>query len=256
MARGQVRGAERVGVFDHRVEPHVPVAVHARVRGLPLRVPAQERVDDARPELLAQVEREVRHAHPVRDRAGDAHRVRRAAGRFRVVGGIRPQLQRDRHRVAPGAVDEQCGDGRVDAAAHGDQRALRRGRQRRARAHGRAERPVQRVGGEVGGVQLAGREAAEFGRDLARADARGVEHALAVDEQHGGRARRGQGAAALGVEAGRGDAVAVDPHRHADQVAAGGAAGAPVGGAGNGPTAPHGRGQVLLEALAVHERRF
>ena len=49
-------------------------------------------------------------------------------------------------------------------------------------------------------MQLAGREPAQLGGDLARADPRGVQQRLAVDQRHGGRAGGGQRAAALGVE--------------------------------------------------------
>ena len=74
-----------------------------------------------------------------------------------------------------------------------------RSRDRRAiaaSARRRAERAVQRVRGQVGGVQLARREPAELLGDLARADARGVEQRLALDERDDRRARRGQRAAA------------------------------------------------------------
>ena len=101
VARGQIGRAEPVGERDHRVEAHVAVAADARVRRHAVRVARQERVDHAGPERLAQVEREVRHAHPVRDRARHAHGVRGAAGGLGVVLGVRPQLERDRDGALP-----------------------------------------------------------------------------------------------------------------------------------------------------------
>ena len=79
--------------------------------------------------------------------------------------------------TALAAACEQRGHRRVDAAAHGDQRAAGIGRERGAGACGRAQRAVQRVGGQLGGVQLARRQPAELVGDRGRADARGVEHA-------------------------------------------------------------------------------
>ena len=101
VAGGEVGRAEAVGELEHRVEPHVAVAAHARVRRLARRVAGQERLDDAGAELRAQVEREVRQAHPVRDRAREPDRVRRAARRLGVVLRVGPQLERDRDRLAP-----------------------------------------------------------------------------------------------------------------------------------------------------------
>ena len=112
VARGQVGGAEAVRQVEHRVQAHVAVAADARVRRLPRRVAGQERVDDAGPERLAQVERQVRQPHPVRERAGDPHGVGRAARRLGVVLRVRPQLERHRHRLArvrgPAARPPRC----------------------------------------------------------------------------------------------------------------------------------------------------
>ena len=66
---------------------------------------------------------------------------------------------------------------RVDAAAHGHERALRVDRGRCVGGDRRAERARERVGGQLGGVELARAQAAERGGDRVRADARGVEHA-------------------------------------------------------------------------------
>ena len=249
VAGGQRAGAEAVGELDHRVEPHVAVAAHARVGRDAVGVAGQERLDDPGAELGAQVEREVRQAHPVRERAGEPDGVRRAAGGLGVVLGIGPQLERDGGGVLAG---QQRGNGGVDAAAHGHQHALRIVRDRRVGASGGAERAVQRVGRQVGGVELARRQAAQLGGDRVRAHARGVEHVRAVDQRDGGRAGRRHRPAAGGLEA-RGDhALAVDAQRDADQVAAGGAAGAAVVRAGRADAQPGGMLEVLAEGLHEH----
>ena len=145
-----------------------------------------------------------------------------------------------------------AGDRGVDPAAHRHERAAGVGRERRLRVRGAAERAVQRVGDQVGGVELARREPAQLLGDRVRADARGVEQRLALDERDGGRGRGGERAAARGLEARAGDAVALDAQRDPDEVAAGGPAGRPVVPAGDGHAAPGRRAQVLGEALAVH----
>ena len=147
---------------------------------------------------------------------------------------------------------QQRGDSRVDAAAHRHQRAVSTRRHRRVGARRGAERAVQRVGGQVGGVELAGRQPAQLGGDLVRADACRVEHVRALDQRHDRRAGGGHGAAARGLEAGGGHALAVDPQRDADEVTAGGAAGAAVVSAGRARAAPGGMLEVLAEGL--HER--
>ena len=215
----------------------------------PCGVAGQERVDDAGAELGAQVEREVRQPHPVRERAGEPDGVGRAARGLGVVLRVGPQLERDGGGVLAG---QQRGDRGVDAAAHGHERAAGIGRDRRVGAGGGAERAVQRVGGQVGGVELARRQPAELGGDRVRAHARGVEHVRAVDQRDGGRAGRRHRPAAGGLEAGGGDAVAVDAQRDPDQVTAGGAAGGAVVRAGRAHAQPGGMLEVLAEGL--HEQ--
>ncbi len=161
VAGRQRRGAEPVGEVEHRVQADVAVAAHARVRRQPVGVLAQPRIDDAVAKLVAQVEREMRQAEVVREAPRAAHRGGRAARALAVVVDVGPQLERHGHRVA---VAEQRRDRAVDTAGHRDERALRVLRQRPGRAHRGAERAMQRVGGEVGGVQLARAEAAERAR--------------------------------------------------------------------------------------------
>ena len=91
--------AQPVGQLEHRVEPHVAVAAHARVRRLAGRVVGQPGIDDAGAELGAQVDREVGHAQAVRQLARAADRLRRAAARLAVVLRVGPQLERDPDRL-------------------------------------------------------------------------------------------------------------------------------------------------------------
>ena len=228
------------------------VAAHAGVGRQPGGVLVEPRRHDARAELVAQVEREVRQAHAVRERARDAHGVRRAARRLGVVLRVGPQLERDRDDVAARAGAQQRRDGGVHPAAHGDERAPRVARQRRVGAGGGAERAVQRVGGQLGGVQLARREPAELGGDLVRADARGVEQARALDERDRGGAGGRHRAAARGLEAGCGDAPALDPQGDRDEVAADSAAGGSDGAAGGPDALPLRKLKMLGEAFGAH----
>ena len=118
-----------------------------------------------------------------RARLGD--RRGRAAAALGVVLGVGPQLQRHRHRLAlaraAGARRRRCRRLRSWPPASGRRRA----RQRSPGADRRPEGTGQRVGGELGGVELGRAEAPELGGDLLRADAGRVEHGRAADEGHG-----------------------------------------------------------------------
>ena len=160
--------------------------------------------------------------------------------------------------VAPLARAQQRGHGAVDAAAHRHERPwppARRRRQARATAHRGPERAGERVGGDLGGVQLAGAETAELGRDLRRADARRVEDRAAAHERHRGAAGGGRRAAAVRVEAGVGDPVAVDAQRQRDLIAARAAADGRGERVIGPPAVALGRGQVMLEGDGIHRPR-
>jgi hypothetical protein len=195
----------------------------------------------------------MRHAETVRELARTAHGLRGAAARLAVVLGIGPELERDGDGLGAAARDQQGGDGAVDTAAHRDERALRRVREVRLLAGGRAERAVQRVGGELGGVALGVAEPAELGGDLLGSDAGGVEQWRATKQADGGAAGGDRGAATARVEAGVGDravaAVGVERERDPDQVAAGGATGGAGAGAVRRVPAPERSFEVLLEAF-------
>ena len=110
---------------------------------------------------------------------------------------------------------------------------------------------MQCIGREVGGVQLAGAQPAQLGRDDACADAGGVEDVGAVDEIDRGGRRGLRGAAARRVEGGLRDAVPLDAEGDPDEVAAGGATRGAVVRAGRRRTTVARMAQVILEAL-VH----
>ena len=155
VAGGERRRAEAVGELEHRVETHVAVAAHARVRRQAGGVVGQPAVDHTRAELRAQVDRQVWHTKLVRQLACAADRLRRAAAEIAVVLRVRPQLQRHRDRLAPGPREQQRGHRAVDPAAHRHQRPLVVAGERRPLARGGAERAMQRVRGQLGGVRLA-----------------------------------------------------------------------------------------------------
>jgi hypothetical protein len=116
VARPQGLRSRALGELEQRVEPERAVAARARVRRVAGRVPGRERADHGRPELLAQVERDVWEPEAVAGGACGRHRLGRAAGALRRwPGGILPKPKRDPDRVRPGAEQR---DGAVDAAAH------------------------------------------------------------------------------------------------------------------------------------------
>ena len=161
------------------------------------------------------------------------------------------QLERDGDRLALGG---ERGDGRVDPAAHRDEGAVRVGVEPRVRAGGGAERAVQRVGGEVGRVELADAQAAELGGDRGAVDAGRLQQRRTLDELDR-RARRGdRRAAAGGLESGVADPVLLDRHAQVDEVAAGrsaGHAGVPAGGL---VRTPAGVTQVFCKSLVRHSQ--
>ena len=87
-----------------------------------------------------------------------------------VGGRIGPQLERHGHDLAAGALFEQCRSGAVHPAAHRDQDATGPWVQQRLRALGdqRRQRPVERVRGQVGGMELSRRQPAQLGGDRSR----------------------------------------------------------------------------------------
>ncbi len=115
-----------------------------------------------------------------------------------------------------------------------------------------AERPRQRVGGQLGGMQLARAEAAELGGDLFRADRCRFQDVAASHQRHRGAAGGGGGAAAVGVEAGVAHPFAVDAHAEAQRVAAGDAAGGYLVAVTRESMQSLRRGQVVLEREGVH----
>ena len=124
--------------------------------------------------------------------------------------------------VSPSASAQERRHRAVHPPAHGDE-GLRAGRcgDALSPAHRGAQRARQRVGRELGRVQLARAEPAQLVGDLARADARSVEHRGAPDQRDDRAPGGGGGATATGVEPGVGHAVAVDLDRKLDLIAAG-----------------------------------
>ncbi len=170
-------GPRREG--KERVEAERAIAAAARVRGLTLRVPVDERRDDGRAELLAQVERDVRQAERVTGLAR-CHDGRRRAARALRVGAARvePEAERDADGVRPGA---EQGDGAVHAAAHRHRDASGRGRCVKDRG--------ERVRDGVGRQRLArdggGLEQAEPGEGPCHPGRLRRDNAVAVDEEPG-----------------------------------------------------------------------
>ncbi len=146
VARPENVAAGTLREVDEGVEPEAPVAAHAGIRGQALRVALDERLDDARPERVAQIEGDMGKPEPMAGLAGGDHRIGRAAGSLGArAGRVEPQAERDADRVRSGAQERDCA---VDAAAH-------RNRDPAWTAGGREDR-CNRVGERVGGESLAG----------------------------------------------------------------------------------------------------
>ncbi len=190
-ARSRGPRPEPVGELEHRVQPHAAVASHARVRRQTRGVVGEPTFHHARAELLAQVDREVRHPEPVSEIARAADRLRGAAAEVAVVLGIRPQLEchadgvRARPRATssaaialstPPLIATSVRDALADSAAC----VLRR----------RSERTVQRIGGQLRRVALRRRQPAELVGDVARADAGGLKQWNAAHERRSPRCPR------------------------------------------------------------------
>jgi hypothetical protein len=205
VAGGEADGAEPVGEPEHRVDPHLAVAQHARVGGAPFAVAADERAHHALAEDLLEIEGQVRDPERVGEPAGAEDGERRAAALGGVGAPVGPQLHRHPDNLRPVLALEQRGDRGVDPAAHRDQHALaacRRAGERHAGAGEAGERPVDGVGGQLGGVAALRGEAAEGVLDVGWSDQGGVEGRRAVGELGDCRAGSLGGCAALCLEAG------------------------------------------------------
>ena len=129
-------------------------------------------------------------------------------------------------------------------------------RHRGARARRRSQRAMQRVRGQIGGVQLARREPAELLRDRgtptrAASSSNSPETSVTAAEPAAVSAPQPE-ASKRRLD----HAIAGDAHRDADQIPADRPAGGAVEAPGKHDAAPDGRGEVFSEALAIHERRF
>ena len=196
----------------------------------------------------------MRHAQAVRQLARAPHRLRRAAAELAVVLGVRPQFERHADGLLASLRHEQRGHRAVDAAAHRNERPSRRRREHRALARGGSQRPVQRVGRELGRVALCEAQPAELLGDLLGADARRVQQ----------RGPRSSPTAALPAAivlpqplaskpASRDPplgAGGVERDRHAHQIAARRSAGGAREGVRRTVTAPQRSAQVLRELLS------
>ena len=150
------------------------------------------------------------------------------------------------------AVGEQRRDRAVDPAAHRHERAPGSRRHGAVGARSGADRPRERVGGQVGRVQLARAQPTELGGEGRAAQAGGVEQRRPADELDGSAGGGDRRAAAGGLEAGVRDAIALHGHAEAHEIATRRAAGHAVMAAGGLMAAPARMAQVVGEALVGH----
>jgi hypothetical protein len=195
----------------------------------------------------------VRDAERVRHRAGAEHGLRRAAGLGPVGLRIGPELQRHAEHLRPALALEQRRDGAVDAARHRDEYAARGGRGKHLVGSSRArQRPVQRVGSELSGVPLGGRQPTDRLVDLLDPNPRRLRDRLPLDHLGHGRRSRPRRPASLRIEAHRGNPLVVDDERDPREIAAGRAAGRAAEGALGRGSEPRLITQVVLEDLSTH----
>jgi hypothetical protein len=227
---------------------------------------------NAAAEFLLEVEREVRDADRVGDRASAEHGLGGAACLGAVGLRVRPELDGYADDLRPTLPGEQSRYSAVHASRHGDGDALwagvlgtARGRcgrpfplgprdrsQRQRGSGGALQGPVESVGCQLGGVPLRGGESAQRPVDFVDAEGSRLKDRRAVDDLRDGGRGGPRGPAALGVEADRGDSALGDHQRDPREIAAGGAAGrAGERTIGRG-AAPRLVSQVLLEELLVH----
>jgi len=148
VAGGEPGGADPPREGEELGEAEAAVAADARIRSLAACVAGDERPDDRAAELLAEVEREVRHTERVAGLARGDDGCGRAARALAVrAGRVGPEAKGDADRLRPRLTDAQESDRAVHAAAHGDGDALGAVRRRRRRDDG-AEGVGERVGCE------------------------------------------------------------------------------------------------------------
>ena len=172
--------------------------------------------------------REVRQAHAVRHGAGGADGARAAAGGLGVVVLVAPELERDADGLARSRPTSRAATAESTPPLIATSVRVRSGAIVGLRARRRAERAVQRVGGELGRVELARARARPArrrsrGSRAGRPSSSGAPSASAIAADPAAVAA----AAARGVEARLGDPVALDPQRDPDEVPADGAARVP-----------------------------
>ena len=177
---GEGAGAEAVGEVEHRVEPDVAVAADARVRGQAL-ARGRRGTGRRRPRGTASRRSSVRCGRPM---PWATIRARRTALAEQQLASASFSASRHSSSVTQTtSAPERCASSAAtaestppDIATRTRSRPVRRGA--RLRRGGPAQRLVQRVGGQVGGVQLA-RRSARPARRRRRGRSRGRRRAAA-----------------------------------------------------------------------------
>lgn len=123
----------------------------------------------------------------MRKRTGALDGARRAAASFSVVLLVAPKLERDGNRRLVTALSAEMGrDSAVNASAHRDQHAACACWQLSVGCNRATERAGQRVGSQLGGVNLAGAQPSELSADIGRAYLRCIQHRYAINKFDGG----------------------------------------------------------------------
>jgi hypothetical protein len=145
-------------------------------------------------------------------------------------------------------------DGAVDATAHRNQDAAWRIVQLRAGGDGAAESPGQRVGRQLGGVDLPGAKATQRRGNVGCPNLRRLQHGRAGNQTNRS-ARRSAGSAAAGGRKARvGNTVALDANRNSNQIPAESSPGHAAVSAFGNLSLPARVTQMILKALVSHDR--
>jgi hypothetical protein len=145
-------------------------------------------------------------------------------------------------------------DGAVDATAHRNQDAAWCLVQPRARGDGAAESPSQRVGRQLGGVDLPGAKATQLRGNVGCPNLRRLEHGRTGNQTNRSACRSAGSAAAGSCKARIGNAVALNADRNPHQISADSSPGDAVVSAFGNLSLPARVTQMILKALVSHDR--
>ena len=143
-------------------------------------------------------------------------------------------------------------DSAIDASAHRDQHAACACWKLSVGCNSASKRAGQRVGGQLGGVNLAGAEPSELLADIGRADLRCLQHRYAINKFDGGASCSAGSAATRSSKSRFDDPLALNSDCDPYEVAAGRAPGHAAVRAWRHISLPARVAQMVLKTLVSH----